>query len=117
MSFTLTKESVTGLLIWWIEGADGSIEKEEEDAIEAGLKDLDFDIKTYRQETMIYVSGLTNDEIENLMDDAINWGRKHLSTHNKQKMIQLLSVLSKKGETTDDELKKLNRLRQEFKIG
>jgi len=60
MSFELNNEKATDVLIWWVEGADGSIDYREEKAVGDVLEDVSYSLETFYQETMIYLGGLSN---------------------------------------------------------
>lgn len=115
MSFTLNDEKATGVLIWWIEGADGSIEMEEEEAVEDLLHDLNYSMKEYREKTKLHISGLSNEKVKDLVDDAIQWGAGHFDDARQQKTINLLETISECNGTKEEEQEKLDRIKQAFK--
>ncbi len=118
MAFELNGEKALDVLIWWVEGSDGSIDFYEEEAVEQILKDMNYSPKTYYEETMMYIGGLGTDKLKALVDDAIHYGSKHYSTHEKQKAVALLhAVAASNGSITEGEQEKIDRIKREFGVG
>ncbi len=114
MSFDLNNEKATGVLIWWIEGADGKIGKEEEEAIEEQLKELNYSIDTYRSDTKMFISGLSSDRMEDAVDESIQWGAEHFDENRKQKTLKILEAVAGCNGTEENEQEKLNNIRRRW---
>lgn len=117
MSFELNNETATDVLIWWVEGADGSIDYREEKAVKDALKDISYSLETFYQKTMMYLGGLSNENLKELVNDAIEWGSLHFDQHRKQRTIALLYVIAEcNGKITDEEQKKIDRIKESFGV-
>ncbi len=116
MSFDLDNEKATGVLIWWIEGADGRIDKEEEEAIEEQLKELNYSINTYRSDTKMFISGLSSDRMEDAVDEAVRWGAEHFDESRKQKTLKMLETVANSDGKEENEQEKLDRIKREWNL-
>ncbi len=114
MGFNLNNEKATGVLIWWIEGSDGSIGNEEEAAIEELLKEMNYSIDDYRQETKMFIGGLSNERMQQVIDEAIQWGSEHFDEERKNKTLKLLETIADCDGKKEDEQIKLDCIRQAF---
>lgn len=118
MSFELNDEKALDVLIWWVEGSDGSIDFYEEEAVEKILKDMNYSPETYYEDTMMHISGLSTEKIDELVDDSIQHGRANYSKHEKEKVVALLyAVAESNGDITDGQQEKIDRIKQAFNIG
>ncbi len=115
MGFSLDNEKATGVLIWWIEGADGSIDYKEEDAIKEVLDEMDYSMKEYRQKTKMSISGLSNERMEEVINESIQWGAEHFDEQRKKKTVRLLEIIADADEKGEDEQEKLDRIKQAFR--
>ncbi|HEX6983018.1 MAG TPA: hypothetical protein VF181_09675 [Balneolaceae bacterium] len=117
MAFELNKERTIGVLIWWIESTDGSIDYGEERAVQEVLDELDYSIKDYHQETVLHIGALGTDELEDLIQNAIEWGSNNFDEHTKKVTLALLRVIADHdgdGEMSDDQHSKLNKIKRAF---
>ena len=118
MAFELNDEKATDVLIWWVEGADGSIDYREEQAVKRVLKDINYSLETFYEETLMHIGALSNEHMRELIDDAIGWGSEHFDEHRKKLTIALLEVIaSSNGEITKSQREKLDRIEEAFGIG
>ena len=117
MSFELNNEKATDVLIWWVQGADGSIVYREEKAVKDALKDVSYSLETFYQETMIYLGGLSNQYLRELVENAIEWGSQHFDEHRQQRTIALLYVIAEcNRKITDEEQEKIDRIKESFGV-
>lgn len=117
MAFQLTDEKAIDVLIWWVEGSDGSIDYFEEKAVKEVLKDIDYSPETYYQETLQHIGALGTDDLKDLVDKAIEWGSQNFDRHKKQVTLALLGVVAESnGAITDDQQEKLETIQQRFGI-
>lgn len=117
MSFELSDEKAIDVLIWWVEGADGSIDYSEEQAVKEALKDMDYSLKTYYQETLEYIGALGTEQLDQLVEKALSWASEKFDHHKKQVSLALLYVIAEcNGEITDAQQEKLDQIQQAFDI-
>jgi len=117
MSFELNNEKATDVLIWWVEGADGSIDYREEKAVGDVLEDVSYSLETFYQETMMYLGGLSNENLKKLVENAIEWGSQHFDEHRKKQTIALLYVIAEcNGKITDEQQEKIDRIKESFGV-
>ena len=117
MSFELNDEKATDVLIWWVEGADGSIDYREEQAVRSVLKDMNYSLETFYQETLMHIGALSNEHMQELIDDSIEWGKEHFDKHRKKLTLALLErIAASTGEITDAQQEKLDRIEQAFGV-
>lgn len=117
MTFELTDEKATDVLIWWVAGADGSIDYREEKAVNNVLEDINYSLATYYEETMMHLSGLSNENLNKLVEQAIEWGRDHFDEYRKKRTIALLYVIAEcNGEIKEKEQQKIDRIKEAFGI-
>lgn len=115
MAFHLSNEKAIDVLIWWVEGADGSIDYSEEQAVKRVLETMDYSIETFYQETLGHIGALSTEQLYELVDKAIRWGNRHFSTDKKRTVLMLLeNVASSNGKITNDQQEKLDRIKEEF---
>lgn len=114
MSFNLNNEKATGILIWWIEGADGSIDPQEEEAIAEVLSEMKYSMDDYRQETKMFISGLSNERMQEAVDESIQWGAAHFDEQRKNKTLHLLNTIARSDSKEEDEQEKLERIKKEW---
>lgn len=118
MSFELNDEKALDVLIWWVEGSDGSIDFYEEEAVEKILQDMNYSPETYYEDTMMYISGLSTEKIDELVDKSIQHGSTNYSKHQKEKAVALLyAVAESNGDITDGQQEKIDRVKQAFDVG
>lgn len=118
MALELNGEKALDVMIWWVEGSDGSIDFYEEEAVENALEDMNYSPKTYYEETMMHIGGLGTDNLKKLVDDAIQYGSEHYSKHDKQKAVALLhAVAESNGKITEGQQEKIDRIKREFGVG
>jgi len=117
MPFELNDEKATDVLIWWVEGADGSIDYREEQAVKRVLKDMNYSLKTFYQETLMHIGALSNEHMGELIDEAIQWGSEHFDDHRKKLTVALLeTIASANGDITDSQREKLDRIEESFGV-
>jgi len=117
MSFELTDEKAIDVLIWWVEGADGSIDYSEEQTVKEALEDMDYSLETYYQETLEYIGALGTDQLDELVERAVTWGSDNFDHHKKQVTLALLYVIAEcNGEVTSAQQEKLDHIQNAFGI-
>ncbi|MGD8427062.1 MAG: hypothetical protein PVH63_05490 [Balneolaceae bacterium] len=117
MSFELSDEKAIDVLIWWVEGADGSIDYSEEQAVKNALKDINYSLETYYQETLQHIGALGTDQLDQLVDEAVEWGSKHFDHHKKQVTVALLNAIAEcNGEVSSAQQEKLDRITNVFGV-
>lgn len=117
MPFELNDEKATDVLIWWVEGADGSIDYREEEAVKNVLEDVNYSLETFYQETMLHLSGLSTENLKELVQKAINWGKENFDDHRKQRTVALLYVIAEcNGKITDEQQEKIDSIKDTFGI-
>ena len=117
MSFELDKEKVMDVLIWWIEGTDGSIDYREDEAVRRVLKDMDYSLDTFYEDTLMHISGLSNEKMSTLIDKSIEWGSKRYDGHQKKHALALLgNIAASNGNITNGQQKKLDKIKGEFGV-
>ena len=115
MGFELNKEKAADVLIWWVEGSDGSIDFREEEKVKEVLHDMNYSMKTYYEETLMYLSGLSTENLKQLVDDAIQYAGKNYSEHQKQKAVALLyAIAESNGSISEGQQEKIDRIKREF---
>lgn len=115
MAFELNEEKALDVLIWWVEGSDGSIDFHEEEAVENNLADMNYSPETYYEETMMHIGGLGTDKIKELVDESIQYGSTHFSEHRKQQAIALLyAVAESNGDISEGQQEKIDRIKKAF---
>lgn len=118
MPFKLNNEKATDVLIWWIEGSDGSIDYREEEAVKKVLKDVSYSLETFYQETLMHIGGLGTEQLKELVEKAINWGSEHFDNHRKQRTIALLYVIAESdGKISKGQQEKIDRIKNAFGVG
>jgi len=117
MSFELDNEKAIDVLIWWVEGSDGSINYAEEQAVKEILEDIDYSLETFYQETIQHIGALGNEELKELVEKAISWGAEHFDHHRKQVTLALLQVIAESdGKVTSGQQEKLDKVQKRFGI-
>lgn len=117
MSFELNNEKATDVLIWWVEGADGSIDYREEETVKKVLQDVNYSLETFYQETLMHLGGLSNENLKGLVEDAIQWGAEHFDVHRKQQTVALLYVIAEcNGTITDEQQEKIDTIKEAFGV-
>lgn len=117
MSFELDNEKAMGVLIWWIEGSDGSIDYREDEAVKRVLEDMDYSLDTFYENTLMHISGLSNENMRELIDNSIHWGSKHYDVHQKKHALALLgNIAASNGTVTEDQQEKLEKIKAEFGV-
>lgn len=117
MSFELNNEKATDVLIWWVEGSDGSIDYREEEAVKKALEDISYSLETFYEETLMHLGGLSTENLKELVERAIEWGRKNFDNHRKQRTIALLYVIAESnGEITEGQQEKIDKIQKAFGI-
>lgn len=115
MSFELTDERATDVLIWWVAGADGSIDYREEKAVNKVLEDINYSLATYYEETMMHLGGLGTENLNKLVERAIEWGRDNFDEYRKKRTVALLHVIAEcNGAIKNTEQKKIDRIKKAF---
>ena len=118
MSFELNDEKATDVLIWWVEGADGSIDYSEEQAVKRVLEDMDYSLETYYQETLMHIGALSTEHMEELIENAVEWGKEHFDDNRKKLTLALLeNIASANGDITDEQREKLDKIENSFGVG
>jgi len=117
MSFELTDEKAIDVLIWWVEGADGSIDYSEEQAVKEALADMDYSLETYYQETLEYIGALGTDQLDDLVNRAVEWASNKFDHHKKQVTLALLSAIAEcNGKVSSSQQGKLDKIQDAFGI-
>lgn len=117
MGFEFNNEKALDVLIWWVEGADGSLTYQEDQKVKEVLGDMNYSKEIYFQDTLMYIGSLPTDKIDDLIDDAIEYGKEHYSEHDKQKAVALLHAIAKSdGAITENEQEKLDHIKNEFDV-
>lgn len=116
MSLELNDHKAIGILMWWIEGADGSIGRKEEKTIENILSDMDYSMQKYRQKTKMFISGLSSQHMEKAIDQSIQWGAEHFDNQRKQQTIKTLKVVARSNEKTENEQQNITQIKEEWNV-
>lgn len=117
MPFELNDEKATDVLIWWVEGADGTIDYREEQAVKRVLEDMNYSLETFYQETVMHIGALSNENMKELIEKAIDWGKTHFDEHRKKLTLALLeTIASANGDITDSQREKLDRIEDVFAV-
>lgn len=117
MAFEFNNEKALDVLIWWIEGSDGSMAYEEEQKVKEVLSDMSYSKDIYYQDTLMYIGSLPTEKLSDLVDDAIAYGKKNFSGHDKQKAVALLYAIAQSdGDLTEREQEKMDRIKNEFDV-
>lgn len=117
MSFELSDEKAIDVLIWWVEGADGSIDYSEEQTVKEALADMDYSLETYYQETLEYIGALGTDQLDDLVNQAVDWGSNNFDHHKKQVTLALLYAVAEcNGDVTSAQQEKLDQVQDAFGI-
>ncbi len=115
MNFSLNQEKVTLLLMWWVSSTDGSVDYKEDQGVNDMLAALSFDPYDYYMETKMYISGLSNKTLDDLISRSIDWGNEHFSERSKQKVLQILhGCVESQHEVTEKDRLKLDRIEKGF---
>lgn len=117
MTFELNDEKATDVLIWWVEGADGTIDYREEQAVKRVLEDMNYSLETFYQEAVMHIGALSTENLKELIERAIEWGKTHFDDHRKELTLALLeTIAASNGEITDSQREKLDRIEEEFGV-
>lgn len=117
MSFEFNKEKALDVLIWWIEGSDGSMEYEEDKKVKEVLGDMNYSKDIYFQDTLMYIGSLPTEKLSDLVNQAIAYGKDHFSEHDKKKVVALLyAIAQSSGEIKEGEQDKIDRIKREFDV-
>jgi hypothetical protein len=114
-SFEFGPESVIDVLIYWVAGADGHIEYEENKSVKEALDTLSYSQEDYFHNTLTHINGLSTESIDKLIEDAVAWAGKNFDHHKKQSAIALLEFVAESDDKISPaEQEKIDRLRKEF---
>ncbi len=114
-NFELNDESAIDLLIFWVEGADGLINYEENREINHILEDLNYSPENF-QHTLNHLNGLTTKHIDELVEKAVIYTKKY-SEDKKRYIIALLqSIAEVDGNMSKPEREKLDQLRNAYEL-
>ena len=117
MAFELDNERALDVIIWWVGGSDGSIDYQEKEKVKEVLKDMQYSMQTYHQETIMHIGGLSTEKIDDLVDDAIAHASANFSEHEKKKVVALLyAVAESDGNISEGEQEKIDRIKREFGV-
>lgn len=117
MSFDFNNEKALDVLIWWVEGSDGSIEYEEDKKVKEVLSDMNYSKDIYYQDTLMYIGSLPTEKLSDLVDQAIVYGKEHFSAHDKKKVVALLyAIAQSSGKVKEGEQEKVDRVKHEFDV-
>lgn len=117
MPFELNDEKATDVLIWWVEGADGSIDYREEEAVKRVLNDMNYSLKTYYEETLMHIGALSTENMKELVEKSIEWGKNNFDEHRKKITIALLEIIAtSNGNITDNQQEKLEKIEEAFAV-
>lgn len=118
MPFELNDEKATDILIWWVEGSDGSIDYREEKTVKKVLEDVNYSLETFYQETLMYIGGLSTERLKELVEESIEWGKNHFDDHRKQITVALLEAVAECNENvTESQKEKIERISRAFGVG
>lgn len=118
MPFELNNEKATDVLIWWVEGSDGSIDYDEEEEVKRILEEMSYSPETFYEETLLHISGLSTEHVKELVERSIAWAKEHFDeTHKKLTVSLLENVALSNGKITDEQKEKIDRVAAEFGIG
>jgi uncharacterized tellurite resistance protein B-like protein len=114
-SFEFGPESVVDVLIYWVAGADGHIEYEENKSVKEALDTLSYNQEDYFHDTLTYINGLSTESIDQLIEDAVSWAVKNFDHHKKESAVALLEFVAEAdNKISVPEQEKIDRLRKEF---
>ncbi|MGM0587593.1 MAG: hypothetical protein ACQETE_04190 [Bacteroidota bacterium] len=114
-SFEFGPESVIDVLIYWVAGADGHIEYEENKSVEEALDTLSYNQEDYFHDTLTHINGLSTESIDQLIEDAVSWAVENFDHHKKESAVALLEFVAEADNKISDlEQEKIDRLRKEF---
>ena len=117
MGFEFNKEKALDVMIWWIEGSDGSMDYAEEQKVKEVLDDMNYSKDIYYQDTLMYIGSLPTEKLEDFVNDAIRYADENYSKHDKQKTVALLhAIAASDGNITEGEREKLNRIKNKFGV-
>jgi uncharacterized tellurite resistance protein B-like protein len=117
MGFEFNNEKALDVLIWWVEGSDGSIEYEEEQKVKEVLSDMNYSKDIYYQDTLMYIGSLPTEKLDDLVEDAISYANQNYSKHDKQKTVSLLHAIAKSNDNIKEgEREKIDRIKNEFGV-
>lgn len=117
MPFELNNEKATDVLIWWVEGSDGSIDYREEEAVKQVLSDVSYSLETFYEETLMYLGGLSTENLNELVDKSIAWGKENFDKHRKQRTVALLYLVAEaNGNLTSGQQEKIDRIKKAFGV-
>jgi|GEM_PF-456857 hypothetical protein len=118
MAFEFNNEKALDVMIWWVEGSDGSIDFREEEKVEEVLSDMNYSMTTYYEETLMHIGGLSTDNLKELVDDSIRYGSRNYSKHEKEKTVALLyAIAESNGSISEGQQEKIDRIKREFGVG
>lgn len=114
-TFELNDETAIDLLIFWVEGADGLINYEENKEINDILGDLDYSTENF-QHTLNYLNGLPTKEIDALIEKAVIYAKKYDNDKKRFIVALLQGIAEADGNLSKAEEKKLDELRNAFEL-
>jgi hypothetical protein len=78
---------------------------------------MNYSKESYFQDTLMYIGSLSTDKLDDLVDDAIQYGKDNYSKHDKQKTMSLLHAIAMSDDkVTEGEQEKLDRIKNEFGV-
>ena len=117
MPFELNDERVIDILIFWVTGADGSVDYEENKSIDDMLDELGYDPSTYYAKTLNHISSLGVDSINALIEEAKTYAAENFSKDRQRLILQLLEqIASSDDDITKEEERCLNELKEQFDL-
>lgn len=109
-AFTLNEETAIDVLIFWVEGSDGSISYEENNSLKDVFTDLGYDLDTYYK-TVNHINGLSTENVQALVNKAVAFFKN--ASIDKRRLIYLLCevIAGIDGGLNSSEKKRLSELK------
>ena len=64
----------------------------------------------------MFISGLSNERMEEAIDEAIEWGSEHFNEQRKQQTLKMLNMVADCNGTEEQEQEKLDRIKREWNL-
>lgn len=116
MAFELDDEKALDILIWWIESTDGSIDYSEKQAVKKVLEEMNYSLETFYQKTVMHLGAMGTDELNDLIQRALNWAGENYTEVQKKRALALLKVIAKEGDDNEEQQVKLNKIEKAFSV-
>ncbi|MFA5668879.1 MAG: hypothetical protein WC967_06525 [Balneolaceae bacterium] len=117
MSYPLTDETATYVLIFWIVGADGSTSFKEQKTAQRVLDTLGYDTGKNLQTTHSSLGAMSTKHLEELIEGAISYINRNFTDDKKRFTYQLLETIAmSSGGINKHEQQNLDRIKSRFGI-